>query len=299
VAQIAPAATGTLGEFAILLNWVINPADPGIFPSLAATSNQYQRFRTAGLRVTFTPASSTATDGMIYMAFQPDPTVAPPDNASDFMGLIGAVSSTVYGQPLVLNIGPHLLQQAYNSQIITKPQSSGETSTIAASGSLFVAISGVMDPKALGNLVFSYAYDLMNKQVTQGSNSISGLFDILSDHAEPSLTSYDGFQIITPASTPGTFKPRLTGAGHHLTLHLDTAALPTMSIADSEFADATWTTITPVSSVVGTAECHATYMLPPTRFWRLTHSVIPTGPVHTRGWCTSLPSRIPSHPVDY
>lgn len=307
IATVAPVTLGSGtagGPFQILINWSVNPADPGIFPSLAATANQYQRFKTLGLRCTYTPLASTATDGMIYMAFQPDPSAIPPSNAADFMGLIGAVSSTVYGQPLVLNITPNLFQQAYNSQVIQKPQDASDDTPLNTSGSLFVAVSGVSEMKNLGNLVMSYGYDLMNKQVTQGSNTITGSFDLVQVAGEIkklTIARYNGYKIVEQVEQ-SIYRTRMPTAAHTVSAHLTsvTGSALTFEIADDNTEETTWTTIAPISQVTnGTTEWMAVYDCPPSKFWRVRHGDAANTAVEVLFRATTLPSRIPDNEIEY
>jgi len=292
------------GQFHVLINQSINPADPGVFPSLAATANQYQRFRTNGLRATFTPFSSTATDGQIFMAFQPDPTALPPTSQADFMGLIAAVSSTVYGQPLVLDIPPHLFQQAYNSQVIQVPQSKDTDTTLTSSGSLFVAVSGITSFKVLGQVVLSYSYDLMNKQVTQGSNEITGVYTADGDSVYTTLhmLTLDGHETLNEINGSGIYSTRMKGASHLVVIDVVGALgslTPQIEISDACHSGATWTGIAFESHVRNAvAKTSLTYfVVPAARYWRLTHDGGGGSALTARLRITSLPSRVPQNLV--
>jgi len=66
------------GDFGIAYSQAFNPADPGFMSGLAAVANQYQQYRLAGLKFSFTPSATTNTNGLIHMCFLPNVTDSDP-----------------------------------------------------------------------------------------------------------------------------------------------------------------------------------------------------------------------------
>jgi hypothetical protein len=81
-----------VSAFANILTGPINPGNDALFPKLATTCDAFEKFRFRKLRIAFTPDSSTATSGALYMNFDYDPDDTAPTNATQVMQNSDAVA---------------------------------------------------------------------------------------------------------------------------------------------------------------------------------------------------------------
>lgn len=251
---------------------IVNPAEPLIFPALSAIANQYQRFTINRLIFTFTPTASTATNGTVYMAFVPNPDQTDPEDVVTMQNLLGCTTQAVYGTQAKLIVTAQTLQQAYRVQQIYKPETPGEIETsLNAAGKFYFGVSG-MDTftgvRTLGTVSCTYSFTFSTRQMTLGSNEISG------------TASFNGASedLVLERETGQTFflADRFSDLRYGMRMATPATALLTVHQAGSDLFDletspddVTWTAVTPVSSttVVGSA-ISATYLLKWERFIR-------------------------------
>ncbi len=208
--------------FQISVELPFNPADPAFFPSLAAIANQYQKFQTLELAVTFQPSSATSIAGNIYMGFLPNADGVVPQDASGMSGLIGFQTGALYGKPTVMPIPRALYQTAYNVQTIEKPASLQDDTNMNSSGKLIVAVQGAVGISggSVGNIFMSYKYKLMNKQLQQGSNSVDGTTTFTTSGVGNDtlvMNKFVNHQMLIPTDTAGVFEVRMAHCTH--TMH--------------------------------------------------------------------------------
>lgn len=164
--------------FKVLYSAVMNPAEPGLAPMLAATANQFQRFQTSALRFTYSPTASTATDGTLYFCVFPDPETPDPTSVQEMSATGNMQSYPAYGASVSWAVPAASIQQSYKIQTTAVPELVGAESTMNVSGKIVVAEVGVPINKTIGNLLWTYAYKLSLAKITQGANSLHGHYRI-------------------------------------------------------------------------------------------------------------------------
>lgn len=188
------AQTGWINDgFGTVYNYPINPAEPSCFPCLSAIANQYQRFNTRALAFTFTPSTSTAVNGQVYMAFVPRADAPEPASIEDYEGLLGTEKGGIYGAATRLIVDAQQLQQAYRVQTVEKVTDiDNDSSPLNSSGRFFMSVAGIdssLDNKTIGTLTVSYCYEFTTRQLTQGSNALHGTYAYVGDGDDLTLTS--------------------------------------------------------------------------------------------------------------
>ncbi len=217
---IVPTAYGD-GQFYLMETDIINPAEPAL-PRLAATANQFQRFKTVGINYLFTPSAPTDTSGTIYFGMAPNADSAAPTDVSGMISLLDARSSPLFGVPVKWSVNPTTYQQAYKVQQIDCPANPNESAPTSIVGKLFIGVSGVntlTDPVTVGTLTTTYEYELSVPKLTHGSNSLHGTY-IGSDFTtgDDVLFTVDdlsaGWHTLLETATAGVYKLRVPGAPH-------------------------------------------------------------------------------------
>lgn len=210
-------------EFQVLASVQVNPCDPGVFAGLSTISNQYQKFRCIGMKFVFVPQSPSTVAGKIYLAFTPDAQASPPSDEVTFAGLEGCVSGALYGEPTVLRLTPKEIQQAFNIQTASKPDTENGGTAINTVGTLFMALAGVQASSSgvvLGTLYVSYQFAFYGKKVTTGPDGLACAVRGLSEPGDTTLTltSYAGHFPFKEV-LDGVWRPRAKHAQHLMAMH--------------------------------------------------------------------------------
>lgn len=293
--QYDPAnASANQADFNMIFSGTVNPADPGTFPALSAISNQYQRFKTGVLEFVFTPTSPSTTNGSIYMAFTPNPEASDPTTIMDMQAILGCQVGPIYGAQTRMRVPLQSLQQAYNVQTVLKPDVGSEEDAIHLSGKLFVATSGFTANAitVVGTLTCGYVYDFSTRQLTQGSNSVAGVYsyDDTVDNFRLDDALYSGYPLLRKYRGSGIYEVRMpptrmlcafrtTGDAEDVTVTLQTSN------------DATnWTAVTLNQSIQAFSGV-AFGIAPPAKFYEITHNGTAGKDLVFHFYFSSLPNR--------
>lgn len=228
--NVATMQSGTLANvWQVIDVIVLNPAEPGLAPMLAAKSNQFQRFNTRIIKFTYIPTASTATNGTLYFSFYPDPQAETPTTQAGLAATGNMQTWPVYGTPHTWTIPLDNINTMYKNQIVevkpaaNTPTSSSDT-TMNASGKLVVACEGMAATTAIGKVLWTYSYQLKLSKLQTGANNLSGTWE---DSAPGTLNRLtfgpaeltSGHEELIPTSVDGDYKVRCYHAPHLIWVH--------------------------------------------------------------------------------
>lgn len=272
---LGTGAQDTPPNFKVLQSIVLNPAEPGLAPMLAASANQYQRFKTLSCRLTYTPTASAATNGTVYFAVFPDPDTPDPTTVQQMSASGNMQSYPAYGGAVSWQIPMNSLQQAFKVQTVDVPAAVGGEDNLNVSGKLIIAEVGVPVNTTIGQVLWTYAYAMSLAKVTQGANSVHGSYSIGATAAEQPLVfdSGDlvaGWETLVPTDTPGVYKPRIQAAPHILVVRTVGLATAYEQEVDVSQDQSTWTAVTPIFTKVISSNTNVSiYKLDPTPYVRI------------------------------
>jgi len=264
------------GDYGLLFSASINPADPGVFPSLSAVANQYQQFRCNSLKFTFQPCATTNTPGNIYLGFVPNCAQKDPTSTADILAMLGGVKGPFYGAATTAIVPSEAIQKAFAVQQVTKNATAVDTTQMSP-GRLFVGFDGAgvetdynNKSTVVGTLTCTYSFTFTTPHLVQGSNSASGVHLYVGDSRYPVFDEDnldEGYLCFKDHdSAIGVYKPRIPGA-EHLVVYKGEVSADTHSLEVSTSFDAlTWTVVPPLDNMTNLLESMAMWIIPPTSF---------------------------------
>lgn len=259
--------------FTICFSASLNPAEPGLAPMLSAAVNQFQRFNTSPLKLTYTPTASSATDGTLYIAVYPDPQTPDPTTYQEMVSTGSTRSFPVYGSSQTWTIPNSSIQQSYKIQQVTVNTDVTDDTPLCSSGKVLVACKGVAKDKLIGTLAWTYNYKMSLNKLTTGSNSANshyGVVDITNQGIKlTKATLIRGLHTLVEQDTVGDYKMRLPQSSHFLFLRTEGAAAASVQTVSRSDNGTDWTVVAAVHNLTTGNFWEAAYYLPPCRFVRL------------------------------
>lgn len=278
IATLGTGAEDTPPKFKILYSEILNPAEPGLAPMLAAAANQYQRFKTAELRLTYTPTASAATNGTVYACVYPDPQTKDPASQDDMATSGNMEQFQCYGESKSWVIKMENLQQAFKVQNIKVGKTVSDVDNLNVSGKLVIAEVGVPINTTIGQVYWSYAYTCSLSKVTQGANSLHGVYAFTRTSAPPEVV-FDvddltaGWEVLQPTDTPGVYKMRISTATHVLAAKITaTTAAPDIVVRVSDDGSTFTDLVNDYQYQTAAFDTIAVCMVPRTRYVQLAAS---------------------------
>lgn len=278
VTTLGTGSQDTPPAFKVLYSQILNPAEPGLAPMLAAAANQFQRFKTAQLRLTYTSTASAAVNGTLYVCVYPDPNTKDPQTADDMATSGNMKSFAIFGESQSWAIDPVNLQQAFKVQNIKVGKTESDVDNLNVSGRLVVAEVGVPINTTIGQLYWSYAYTCSLSKVTQGANSLHGVYSFTRTSAPPDVIfdSDDlsaGWEVLKPTDTAGVYAVRVSQAPHAIVMKVTaTTAAPDIVVRVSDDGETFTDLVNDYQYQTAAFDTVAVCMMPRTRFVQLSAS---------------------------
>ena len=159
---------------AALLNTHVNPANPVMFPWLSSIAPNYESYRFESLEVEYQPQCGSATDGVVMMAIDYDPSDAPAISKTQLMSYESSVKGAAWQNFSHVSKKPNLAKQKeYYPEYSVNPSTSPSVLRQNNVGTLeAVAIGQGGDaPTVIGELFVHYVIRLKTPQIPTGYNA--------------------------------------------------------------------------------------------------------------------------------
>jgi len=238
--------TGPAMSFSCLKGLQMNPADPGVMPSLAAIVSQYQCYKFRNIACTFTPSTTTTTSGNLYVACYPNPTQKNPDTAEEMVDTLGGEAMPVYGVARSFVLKQAQLQQAYKIQSVKVDENPIDATALNCVGVIYVGVDSCAANLTIGKLSITYDIECSVKKLQQGANSlhahyvggaVTGSVPLVFDDSDLLL----GYHNLIPTATDGDYMLRQRQTVHLLVIDTTGSGATGYDVLVSTSSDAaTW-----------------------------------------------------------
>lgn len=152
--QNLSGATSYFTAVGVTINPGISAVQGGQWKWLARVAGNFERYRIHRIRIIFKSRKGTDTDGMVYMAWQPNVLDGDPADATQLMqNRISCEGQTHKNLTLVIPSSSELF-------VRTGPYQTGADARMNDHGKLFVSVDGQPDTSQIGRLLIEYSLSL-------------------------------------------------------------------------------------------------------------------------------------------